>query len=172
MASVNDLIKTAMTTRWSLTDDFTFEFHNQKYQFTGSQYPTNDIWELCVNGVDIPQVTGTVETVLQGGEYRLYSRKFSPFRITVSFRDIEGMRLKEYFQKIWADQQTSYFDEIKSTVTVYNRGILVFQSQNCLIESVSQSQFDQSNNQIVEFSVEFVTPTITTKNLENFGKQS
>ena len=168
---INKIMQMSMSNNWAMTDDFQFQFINHKVPLNVSTpLSPNELIEVAVMNVDLPQFSAGVNTVLQGGEYRAYSTKFQPFRITVSFRDVHGLGLKSYFTKIWAAQQTSYFDEIKSTLIVSMNGKVVFHSDACLIDSISQTQVDNTNSQIAEFSVEFVTPFYTNFEIQQFGK--
>ena len=170
--SINAIMQSAMRNNWAMTDDFQFQFSNPKYPLSvNSPLSPNDLLTVSTMNIDLPEFNAQVETVLQGGEYRMYSRKFQPFRVTVTFRDIHGLALKSYFTKIWIDQQRAYFDEIKSTLIVSMNQRVVFQSDSCLIENISQTQVDNSNSQIAEFSVSFTTPFFTNFEIQKFGKQ-
>ena len=167
----------ALKTRFNLTDDFDTRFTNSKHSLNDLNkeslpgMSSQEILDVCVMNIDLPQFSGDIDAVLHAGEYRLNAKKFQPFTISVTFRDVLGLKLRDYFIKIWADTQREYFDSIKSKLEVYTQGKLIFESDMCLIASVSQVQFDNSNAQISEFTVEFQTPYYTNSDMKNFGKR-
>lgn len=167
---ISSIIKNALATKWNLTDDFDFTFSNNKHYLTNlnTNLQPQEILDMCVMNIDMPQLMGDVEEVLQGGEYRLIAKKFMPFTLSVTFRDILGLKLRDYFIKIFQNQQTEYFDVIKSSIQVKTQDNLIFKSEDILIVSVSQVQIDNTNTQITEFSVEFKTPYYTNSGMK-FG---
>jgi hypothetical protein len=167
---VNKNITNAIRTDWALTDEWVFTYNNTKYQLEGTDLYPQDIWDICTINIDTSQFSAAVNDVVIGGTRRIYSSLFNSFTFSATFRDITGMKLKEHFIKIWAAQGTKYFDEIKSTVHISERGQTVFHSDDCLISDISQSQFNYDNNQIVEFTVTFVCTSFSTNTLGGFGK--
>lgn len=174
--SINNILRNATGTRWNLTDDFDFYFQNSLFNLESVSSQVNGLrpqalLDMCVMNIDMPQLSGDIDAVLHAGEYRLNAKKFQPFTITVTFRDVLGLKLRDFFIELWSDTQTEYFDDIKSTIEVQTQGNLIFKSDMCLIASVSQVQLDNSNAQISEFSVEFQTPYYTNYQLKEFGKR-
>ena len=168
---INKIMTNALKTRFAMTDDFQFTFSNQKFPLkTNTQMTPQDILDICIMNIDLPQLSADVQSILMGGEYRVVSSKFQPFTIALGFRDIYGLDLRNYFINIWAASQTMYFDEIKSGIKISSGKTSIFESNDCLITSVSQVQLDNSNSQIVEFTVEFTTPYFTNANIKDFGK--
>ncbi len=164
-------MKNALRTNWTLTDDFSFIFTNNKRPLTtsGSDMSVQDILDMSVINIDLPQLGSDVETVMQAGEWRIYNAKFQPFTFSATFRDFGSLDLRNYFSIVWMDAQRGYFDKVKSTVKISVNGGIVFETEDCLITSVSQVQLDNSNSQIAEFTVEFSTPYYSNSQIKNFG---
>ncbi len=172
---INQIMNNALKTKWNLTDDFDFRFTNPKYTLAGisadNGISPQEILDMCCMNIDLPQLSGDIDAVLHAGEYRLNAKKFQAFTVSVTFRDVLGLKLRDHFLKIWSDTQTEYFDSIKSKLEVYTQGNLIFESDMCLIASVSQVQLDNSNTQVSEFTVEFHTPYYTNSDMKDFGKR-
>ena len=167
---INNIINNVLKTKWTWTDDFSFFFHNNKVPFPGdTQLSIQDIWDISVINIDLPQVSGNVNPVVMGQEYRFWVSLHETFTFTVTFRDLEKMKLKEYFTKIWMEQQDGYFDEVKSTVKIVAGEGIMFESSDCLITGVSQTQLDNQNSQIAEFSVEFITKSLSNNTINDFS---
>lgn len=167
---INNMIRNAMRTEWALTDEFIFTFNNTKYSLGGTDLKPQDIWDINTINIDIPQYSSSVNDVVMGGTRRIYSSLFDVFTLSVTFRDVSGMGLRNYFTKIWAAQTTNYFDDIKSTVQISSAGEVVFHSDDCLVSDVSQIQLNNDNNQIVEFTVTFNCTSFSTNELGKYGK--
>ena len=168
--SINTIMTNALKTSWQLTDDFQFIYNNKSIApDINSQLPWGDLLEICTISCDTPQVSADVQPYLIGGSYRIGSTKFQAFTFSVVFRDIKGMQLKNYFQKVWMAQQDSYFDEIKSHIKISISQNVMFESEDCLITSISQSQFDNGNTAAAEFTVEFMSPVMSSTYIKNFG---
>ncbi len=179
--SINKIMTNAMRTQWNITDDFSCLFFNRKYNLTeiankAGLSNAQELLDICIINIDMPQLSGDIEAVLVAGEYRLNAKKFQPFTITLTFRDILGLKLRDYFMNIWTSTQTEYYDDIKSSIEIATANSdqgknLLFKSDDCLIASVSQVQLDNSNTQISEFSVEFQTAYYTNSDLNAFGRR-
>ena len=169
--SVIRIMEAALNTNFQFTDDFTFFVHNNKHSFDdiASNMTTGDLFDVCVISVNTPQISSAINPILLGGAYRIFSSLFQPFTFSIVVRDLEGLGIKEHFTKIWMDQQKEYFDDIKSSVNITVKGKKIFGSDNCLISSVSQSDFDNNNSQISEFTVEFMSPTMSNTSQTDFG---
>ncbi len=165
---INNIIKNALNTNWAWTDDFDFFFQNNKIKFPSSLSP-KDTWDVSVINIDLPQVSASIDTKVIAQKLRVSVPIHDIFTFTVTFRDVQQMKLKEYFTEIWALQQNEYFDDIKSVVIIRAGNGVMFESQDVLISSVSQSQLDNSNNQIIEFSVEFVSVNYSNNTLKQFN---
>lgn len=170
---INKIMNNALKTKWNLTDEFMFTFSNQYFDLekpaSRAGMSKQDLLNMCVMNIDMPQLSGDIDAVLHGGQYRLNAKKFSPFVITVTFRDIFGLKLRDYFLEIWAKTQTEYFEDIISAMEITTQDELLFKSDDCIIASVSQVQLDNASTQISEFSVEFQTAYYTNSDLEKFG---
>ena len=173
---INTIMENALKTQWNLTDDFDFRFTNVKYTrdlqelASGVGLDSQSLLDMCTMNIDLPQMSGDIDAVLHAGEYRFNAKKFQPFTISITFRDVLGLKLRDYFMHIFMDQQGTYFNLIKSGIEVYTKDKLIFESQDCLIASVSQVQFDNSNAQVTEFTIELQTPYYTNSDVINFGQ--
>jgi len=167
---ISQTIRNAMNSRWALTDEFVFTFNNTKYDLQQQELSPQDVWDISVINIDTPQLSAAVNDVVIGGTRRIYTSLHETFSVSVTFRDTEGMNLKQYFDKIWAAQGTYYFDEIKSTIQISTYGKNYFHSDDILIADVSQTQLNNDNNQIVEFTVSFTCTSFSTDTLSGFGK--
>ena len=168
---IHKIMTNALRADWALTDDFQIYIFNQYLQIDGIQgYTAQDILDMCVINVDIPTMQAEIPNTMVAGAWRVHAAKFQPFTITVTFRDLNGLRLKERFTEVWMSQQREYFDDIKSEIRISLGQTEVFSSDNLLITSVSQSQLDNNNTQAVEFTVEFVSPTFSNSLVKDFGK--
>ena len=169
---INNIIQNAQRVNWNITDDFGFTFNNNKFPLKNldiNGLRPQEILDICTMNIDMPQLTADVEAVLQGGEYRLNAKKFSNFTFSVTFRDVLGLKLRDYFIMIWMKTQTEYFDDIKSSVEVRTQKELIFKSSDVLIANVSQVQFDNANTQVSEFTVEFQAPFYSNSDRTDFG---
>ena len=166
-------MKNALRTNWTMTDDFQFTMQNKNRPLTVSGgMGVQDVYDMAVLNVDLPQLGSDVESVMQAGEWRIYNAKFQPFNFSITFRDFGGLDLRNYYSAVWMDSQRGYYDDIKSKVTISVAGKIAFESEDCLITSVSQVQLDNSNSQITEFTVEFTSPYYTNWQIKNFGSDS
>ena len=170
LMGINNILKNALNTNWTWTDNFSFFFHNNKISFPSkTSLNPQDLWDICIINIDLPQVSSNVDTIVMGQKYRAWVPLHDVFTFTVTFRDVERMQLKEYFTEIWKNQQTEYFDDIKSTVKIEAGNGIMFESENVLITNVSQTQLDNTNTQIAEFSVEFMSTTYSNNSVKNFN---
>jgi len=168
--AIHEIMTNALRADWCITDDFSIYIFNKYLEIDGIQgFTAQQILDMCVKSVDTPQISSDVTPTLVAGTWRIHSAKFQVFTFSVVFRDLAGLRLKERFTEVWHLQQREYFDDIKSEVELKVNHHVVFASDNLLISSVSQSQFDNANSQASEFTVEFVSPTFTNNTLNNFG---
>ena len=167
---ISNILNNIQSTKWTLTDDFEFSFSNPVVHLnTSTGLSPQDVWDMCVINIDTPQLTAGIQESVLGGTRRFYSQRFQLFNFSVTFRDVAGLELKEYFTDIWIKQQTYYFDEIKSTVQLTSNNKIVFKSQDCFVNDISQSQFDNGNNQILEFTVTFSAPYYSNSKIQDFG---
>lgn len=171
---ITSVMKNALRTNWCLTDDFQFTFANahRPLNITSSGMTVQDVLDMTVINLDLPQLATTTESVMQAGEWRIYNAKFQPFTLTLTFRDFGSLDLRRYFSEIWMDCQRGYFDVHKSTVKISISGEVAFESEDCLITSVSQVQLDNNNSQIAEFTVEFTSPYYSAKGISKFGSDA
>ena len=169
--SINRIMRNALSTKWTKTDDFSFLFYNRFRPLTvkNSGMSIGDVFDMCVINVDLPQLGSSAESVIIGGEYRIYNAKFEPFTFSVTFRDFGSLDLRTYFSAVWMDAQRGYFDDVKSHIKISTQNNVVFESRDCLITGVSQVQMDNSNSQVAEFTVEFSSPYYSDSQIKDFG---
>ena len=167
---ISKIAQNVINTPWTLTDDFQFVITNKSYPLQVSGPETiKDIFDKCLKSVDLPQMGADTQNVMMGGEWRIYNSKHQPFSFSVTFRDFSGLSLRSYFVGLWIAAQRDYFDEAKSSINISVLGRSVFQSDDCLISSVSQVQFDNENSSIAEFTVEFSSPYFSNDKIAKFG---
>ncbi len=168
---ISKLQRNAVAANFTLTDDFIVEFINPKRPMTaeGTGMSPQDIFDIAVVSVQLPQLGSTVDSVMQAGEYRVYNAKFQPFSFSMTLRDFGSLDLRNYFSAIWMDSQRGYYDDVKSKIKVSVRGQVVFESSDCLIHAVSTVDLNNSSTQVVEFNVDFTTPYYSNWQIKNFG---
>ena len=168
---ISKLQRNALAANYTLTDDFVIEFINPKRQMTaeGTGMSPQDILDISIVSIQLPQLGSTVESVMQAGEYRVYNAKFQPFSFSMTLRDFGSLDLRNYFSAVWMDAQRGYYDDVKSKIKVSVRGKVVFESSDCLIHAVSTVDMNNSNTQVVEFNVEFTTPYYSNWQIKEFG---
>lgn len=176
VSSLQATINNIVNTNWMLTDDFEFTFYNFAIDINKFIVHENtivqNIFDRHTMSCEIPILTtGEYETV-SGGERRINNKMIEMFRFNAKFRDSDSAALRRYFMKIIAAQQFEYFDDIKSTITIMNNGVLVYYSTNILITSISPIQFSHDSTQIAEFDVAFISNTYGDVDVNDFGKTS
>jgi hypothetical protein len=167
---IHKIMTNALNTKFSLTDDFQFTFGNKMFSIEGSPLPIQELLEICTINVDVTALDAALDAQIMGGSYRIKVSRYQPFIINITFRDIYGLKLREYFTKIWMAQQTQYFDDIKSNIKISVENNVIFSSNDCLINNISQINFDNNNTQITEFTVSFTSPYMSNSNTSNFGE--
>jgi len=167
---IHNIMSNALKANWCIVDDFQLYIHNAKVEMKVADMQPQDVLDLCAISVDTPQLSSDVTPTLVAGTYRIHNTKFQPFTFSVTFRDVAGLQLKEYFTDIWMKQQLEYFDDIKTEVRLSTNQTEIFKSDDCLISSISQSQFDNANTQVSEFTVEFLSPHYSNSKVHDFGK--
>ncbi len=165
---INNIMNNVLKTKWTWTDDFSFFFQN-KEPLPSTDLNPQDLWDICVTNIDLPQVSASPQTIIMAQKLRVWVPMHEAFSITVNFRDKEKMFLKEYFTKIWAKQQNGYYDDVKSTLKIIAGDGTMFESEDVIISNISQSQLDNSNTQIIEFSVEFLAISLSNNTLKKFN---
>ena len=166
---IHNILNNALHAKWTWTDDFKFFFQNNSVPFPSDRLSAPDIWEMSVINIDLPQASSSVESVVIGQEYKFWVPLHDTFTFTVTFRDLQKMKLKEYFTEIWINQQSKYYDDVKSNVKIEGGDGILFESPEVLITNISQSQIDNANTQIIEFSVEFISKSLTNNTVKDFS---
>ena len=172
--TINKIMRNALSTKWTKVDDFSFLFYNKFRPLTvkATGMSVGDIFDMCTMNIDLPQLGSSAETVMIGGEYRIYNAKFEPFTFSITFRDFGSLDLRNYFSAVWMDAQRGYFDDIRSHIKISTQGKPIFESRDCLITAVSQVQMDNANSQIAEFTVEFSSPYYSNSQIKDFGSDA
>jgi len=172
--SINTIMRNATKTRFHLTDDFLFTFHSSSRELNikDTNLASQEILDMCIMSINLPEVSSSTEAVLQGGEYRIYNAIFRPFEISATFRDFGSSDLRNYFSSIWMDSQRGYFDDVVCKVSIQHRGKVMFESSECLITSVSQIELDNGSTQVAEFSVSMTSPYYTNDEITKFGSDA
>jgi len=167
-------MKNALGTKFTLTDDFQMSFTNNKRPLSaeGSGLGPQDILDLTCMSIQLPQLGSAVESVMMAGEWRVYNAKFQPFSFSITFRDFGSLDLRNYFSAVWMDAQRGYYDDVKSNIRVSINNLIVFESADCLITSVSQVDLNNASSQIAEFTVEFSSPYYSNHQIKEFGSDS
>ena len=170
---INKIMRNALNTNWTRTDDFMFQFSNaESVNVSGGNMTMDDVFNMCIINIDLPQLGSEASSVMQAGEWRIYNAKFQPFSFSVTFRDFGSLDLRNYFSKIWMNAQRGYYDDVKSTISISMNGKNVFKSSDCLITGVSQVQLDNNNAAVAEFTVEFSTPYYSNDTIDRFGSEA
>ena len=172
--TINKIMRSALSTKWTKIDDFSFLFFNKFRPLTvkSGGMSVGDVFDMCTINIDLPQLGSSAETVMIGGEWRIYNAKFEPFSFSVTFRDFGSLDLRNYFSAVWMDAQRGYFDDVKSHIKISTQGKIVFESRDCLITAVSQVQMDNANSQVAEFTVEFSSPYYSNSQIKDFGSDA
>jgi len=166
---INEIMKNTIKAEWTWTDDFTFFFYNKNYELHTLEFNIQNIWDMCTINIDLPQVSANIESIVIGQEYRFWVPIHETFTFTVTFRDFKNMKLKEYFTNIWILQQSKYYDDIKSQVQIIAGEGIMYKSDEVLISNISQTQLDNANTQIAEFSVEFISKSLSNNTITDFS---
>ncbi len=171
---INTIMRNAMQTRFCITDDFLFTFHSASRELNvkDTNLSAQEILDMCIMSVNLPEVSSSTEAVLQGGEYRIYNAIFRPFEITATFRDFGSTDLRNYFASAWMDSQRGYFDDVACKVSIQHRGKVMFESSECLVTSVSQVELDNGSTQVAEFTVSMTSPYYTNDEISKFGSDA
>ena len=166
------IITTIADTNWTLTDDFSFIFINKlipisNIDVTGVQ--SQDVITSSVVSVDVPEMTSPESDAVVGGERRMNVRMPELFRFSLKFRDRDALKLRRYFEKIWMAQQYEYFDDIKSSVDILNKNVLLFRTADAMITGISAISFDNNTTAIAEFDLQMVCRTYSDIDVKLFG---
>lgn len=156
----------AYKTKWSYINTFHVEI-----EFAGPVAKiakwanVKDKLNLAVVSVNTPQFTNSPIEAFVAGKWRIHTGKDELYTFEITFRDFDQMKLYESFYTAYMFQKYNYFNDVKSTVTIWKDADHYGETQNKLFEfkdsiisSVSQLQFsNNTENQIAEFSVTFKT---------------
>jgi len=170
MASVNDIVQKATKRNWFLTDNFEVYFHNPKIPDPTENFGST--LQTCVINVTVPALNAAPTDIILGGERRIGVQIFETFKYTITFRDFNSGQLRRYFEAIFISQQYEYFNDIKSTITMYtNDGTLLFHTEDSLITSISEFTLDNLSTQIAEFAVSFEATRLNDDLISGFGSE-
>jgi len=166
------IITVISDTNWTLTDDFEFVFNNGLIPISNlniTQGTPEDAISSAIISVDIPELTAAESDVVAGGERRMNVRMQELFRFSLRFRDRDALKLRRYFEKIWMAQQYEYFETIKSSIEIKNKGVLIFGTFDAMITGISSITFDNNTTAIAEFTLQMVCRTYSDIDVKTFG---
>ena len=118
---------------------------------------SDDVLMAAVTSIEIPDVTNeNFEEYIAGMFYKAYGRN-SIYQLTVTFKDIWPNTLYSYFNNYLVMSRKKYTDDVKWSLTMnttWPGGPLntILKIDDALLIGVSNLSFDQSNDQILEFS--------------------
>jgi hypothetical protein len=159
MSKVNDILTNISNAQWTFTDDYSFFFKSPLKDLPNIQgFTPQEIWDMCTINIDTPQSGAQSIGSLLALEHKFWVPMYSSVSLTVTFKDFKDSELKRYFMDVWYLQQKKYYNDMVATVDISDGcGTSIFRSEKILIDNVSQTQFDNANSQIMEFSVSFST---------------
>jgi hypothetical protein len=154
---------------WTRTDDFHVFISNPIVSQTDSL--DNNIFEMAIESITLPSMTSSEQDNVIGGERRIGTKIFESFRFSITFRDFGGMSIYRWMQSIWITQQYEYFDEIKSHIKMENNGVILFETSDALITSISELSFGHSTEAVATFTVQFICNKFSNNSVKDFGSQ-
>jgi hypothetical protein len=169
----NNIVSSIVNTQWDFSDDFKATITiNPKYvqDFNLSE----EVIEKSIVSIEIPTLSSQEIDNIVAGTRRVNVRMQELFRFNIRFRDFNNGILRRIFSILFAAQQFEYFNDIAIGIKIeYNnpKKDIIFQSEKCLITQISPITYNNDGN-IVEFDVNFVSPSFTNTNLVNFGSDS
>ena len=172
MRDFNNTVNSIANTPWTLTDEFTFIYHNKLIPIDKMNIMTStsqDAINASIMSVSVPELTSAEIENVSGGERRSGVKMNEFFRFEAKFRDQDALKMRRYFEKIWMAQQYEYFNDIKSHVIVTHRGVQVFWTSSALITGISAVEFNNETTAIGEFTLQFVSRNYNDNDITGFG---
>ena len=119
---------------------------------------------LCIKSITTPDVTNTPIEEYIANKWFIHQGRQELYRFSITFRDLDQMKLYREFHKLYKDQRNNYFDDICMQVKILKdsdwygepvtKEFMTF--EGTMIENISNVSFNNENeNEIVEFSVNF-----------------
>ena len=80
---ISTAMQNALQMNWTITDDFAVYINcvGIPLESTGG-LGVQDLYEVVVKSIDLPELGSSAEAVLMAGEYRIYNAKFNPFNFS------------------------------------------------------------------------------------------
>lgn len=161
---LSDVISSVMQKKWTKVNNFSVEFNvtNESFRSLIGWNITEEDFNEALKSIDTPQYTNNPIEQFVGNEWRFNNGRDEMFRFTMTFRDFDQMKMYTSFIEMYNKSKDNYFDKIKCEIKIYldadtgTKRTQLFSASDCIIESISQIQFDHSTEgQIAEFSVNF-----------------
>lgn len=178
---INNIVKTIQNTSWTQINNFSIQLNFVKSE-SNSYFKIVDLSEELLNAALISSTTPSYKNAqiaeYTGYEYRLHQGRDELYRFTLTFRDFNSniyssngsMTLYNIFRYIYAKGKYMYYDDIKMNIIVFTEddfGTIkqpIFRTSTAIIEALSQLSFSHTTeNQIAEFSVDFMCNTVELK---------
>lgn len=152
---------------WTRVSNFGVNLYPMNEQFQSlvswtDRQSVQQMIDLCVVSIDVPQYQSEIITELIGGKYRIVNALPEVFQLSITFRDLNQAGLYRKFAKALALSYNNYHDACIFYLGVYldaNDGgspLLVMETSDAYITSVSQIQLSNSTeSEVMEFTVEF-----------------
>lgn len=124
---------------------------------------------LCIKSITTPDITYSGIEEYIANKWFIHQGRQELYRMSITFRDMDQMKLYREFHRLYASQRVSYFDDVCMEIKIYkdadwhNENNVPFMTFNgTLIESISNISFNNENeNEIVEFTVNFKSNAMT-----------
>ena len=167
-----DTIKQAYDTKWSYINTFSVNMLFPPKLLEAAQwtdFDQNNI-QLHVISIDLPQYTNSPIELFVANKWVIHNGRDELYKFTITFRDSDQMDLYRKFVKMYHATREQYYDDSKIQIGIYKDEDWVGETPNkplaqyagAMIENVSQVQFsNNTENQIVEFSVGFKAPVVS-----------
>lgn len=173
MAELNlaDSISEVYKKKWSYVNSFGVQILFPELLLERADWKDYKSEDLQFNLIacSTPQMTNAPIETFIGDKWYIHNSRDELYRITMTFRDEDQMRLYRKFVSLYKNTRDLYFDEAKAYIVIYKDADwisdkvdkdVVFVLEDAIIENVSQVDFNTTTeNQIAEFSVGFKSPT-------------
>jgi hypothetical protein len=154
---------------WSRADDFHVFISNPVLPQNNAL--SSDIFEMAIESISLPSFTSAEQDIVMGGERRVGVKIFESFRFSITFRDFTGLSIYRWLQSIWVTQQYEYPENIKTHVKVETDGIVIFETNDAFITSLSEVSLGHASNNVTSFTAQFICNRFSSKNIKDFGSQ-
>jgi len=174
---INSIIKEVQNTNWQKSDDFKIIITTSNEKLSVQKVlgvkDVDALWAKSVISFETPTISAPASEHYLGGEWRIQTGRPEVFKFGMKFRDFDSGDLRRYFATLFTYNQYNYVEDSYIQIKVTNTAddIVIFKSDEVLIENVSAGNFDSQNSSISEFSVQFTSPTYTDDFLERMGSK-